>query len=96
MGFDLNRHWQEPSPWAHPTLYATKNLLIEMDSNEVMIIMMIVDGYISSIRGRESEGPRCLLSQEQHLPVLITLQMAHKMAIGTPLLYRMHFQDRAS
>lgn len=35
MGFDLNRHWQEPSPWAHPTLYATKNLLMEMDRNEV-------------------------------------------------------------
>jgi len=35
MGHDLNRHWQEPSPWSHPTLYATKNLLMEMDSNEV-------------------------------------------------------------
>ena len=35
MGFDLNRHWQEPSPWAHPTLYATKNLLMEVDNNEV-------------------------------------------------------------
>ncbi len=35
MGFDLNRHWQEPSPWAHPTLYATKNLLIEIDNNDV-------------------------------------------------------------
>ncbi|KAK2179282.1 hypothetical protein NP493_500g02012 [Ridgeia piscesae] len=32
MGFDLNRHWLEPSPWAHPTLYATKNVLkIELD-----------------------------------------------------------------
>lgn len=36
MGFDLNRHWQEPSPWAHPTLYATKNLLMEYDRDEVM------------------------------------------------------------
>ena len=35
MGFDLNRHWQEPSPWAHPTLYATKNLLMEIDNNGV-------------------------------------------------------------
>ena len=34
MGFDLNRHWLEPSPWAHPTLYATKNVLVEMDENE--------------------------------------------------------------
>ena len=35
MGFDLNRHWQEPSPWAHPTLYATKNLLLEYDRDDV-------------------------------------------------------------
>ena len=34
MGFDLNRHWLDPSPWAHPTLYATKNLLMEYDRNE--------------------------------------------------------------
>ncbi|VDQ02168.1 unnamed protein product, partial [Trichobilharzia regenti] len=24
MGFDLNRQWQSPSLWAHPTIYATK------------------------------------------------------------------------
>ncbi|XP_018113893.2 cytosolic carboxypeptidase 6 [Xenopus laevis] len=30
LGFDLNRHWQEPSPWAHPTLYAVKRLIVEM------------------------------------------------------------------
>lgn len=36
MGFDLNRHWLEPSPWAHPTLYATKNLLLELDSSPVL------------------------------------------------------------
>lgn len=35
MGFDLNRHWQEPSPWAHPTVYATKNLVLDMDRDEV-------------------------------------------------------------
>ena len=40
MGHDLNRHWQEPSPWSHPTLYATKNLLMEMDANEVGIAVI--------------------------------------------------------
>uniref|UniRef100_A0A1I8FTS3 Peptidase_M14 domain-containing protein n=1 Tax=Macrostomum lignano TaxID=282301 RepID=A0A1I8FTS3_9PLAT len=30
MGFDLNRHWQEPSPWAHPTIYACKKAMIDM------------------------------------------------------------------
>lgn len=37
MGFDLNRHWLEPSPWAHPTLYATKNNLMELDRSDVII-----------------------------------------------------------
>ena len=37
MGFDLNRHWLQPSPWAHPTLYATKNILIDMDDDQVSI-----------------------------------------------------------
>ena len=35
MGFDLNRHWQEPSPWAHPTLHATKQLLMQYDRDPV-------------------------------------------------------------
>jgi murein tripeptide amidase MpaA len=33
MGFDLNRHWHEPSPWAHPTLQATKSLVLEYNAN---------------------------------------------------------------
>lgn len=41
MGYDLNRHWQEPSPWSHPTLYATKNLLMEMDTSDVRYIHRI-------------------------------------------------------
>ena len=43
MGFDLNRHWLEPSPWAHPTLYATKNLMMEMDANDVRGTPMCCD-----------------------------------------------------
>lgn len=35
MGFDLNRHWQEPSLYAHPTLYATKQLVMQYDRNQV-------------------------------------------------------------
>ncbi|XP_030878049.1 cytosolic carboxypeptidase 6-like, partial [Leptonychotes weddellii] len=30
MGFDLNRHWLDPSPWAHPTLHGVKQLIIRM------------------------------------------------------------------
>lgn len=38
MGFDLNRHWKDPSPWAHPTLYATKNQVMGYDSDPVSSI----------------------------------------------------------
>ena len=35
MGFDLNRHWNDPSPWAHPTLCATKDLVMGYDRDPV-------------------------------------------------------------
>ena len=35
MGFDLNRHWHDPSLWAHPTLHATKKLLMEYNQDPV-------------------------------------------------------------
>ncbi|XP_053101307.1 cytosolic carboxypeptidase 6 isoform X2 [Hemicordylus capensis] len=33
MGFDLNRHWVDPSPWAHPTLHGVKQLIVQMYNN---------------------------------------------------------------
>ena len=38
MGFDLNRHWTDPSPWAHPTLHAVKNLVMQYDRDTVNYI----------------------------------------------------------
>lgn len=35
MGFDLNRQWQNPSLWAHPSIAATKKLLLKYNKNEV-------------------------------------------------------------
>ncbi|OXB78959.1 UNVERIFIED_CONTAM: hypothetical protein H355_013839 [Colinus virginianus] len=35
MGFDLNRHWANPSPWAHPTLHGVKQLIVEMYNDPV-------------------------------------------------------------
>ena len=35
MGFDLNRHWHDPSLWAHPTLHATKKLVMDYDQDPV-------------------------------------------------------------
>lgn len=40
MGFDLNRHWQDPSPWAHPTLHATKQLVMQYDKDPVSQIAL--------------------------------------------------------
>lgn len=35
MGFDLNRVWQDPSPWAHPELFAAKSLVMSYDKDPV-------------------------------------------------------------
>ncbi|CAC5420170.1 AGBL4 [Mytilus coruscus] len=48
MGFDLNRHWLEPSPWAHPTLYATKNNLMELDRNDKCVLDFYIDLHAHS------------------------------------------------
>ena len=37
MGFDLNRQWQSPSSWGNPTIFATKNILIQYNNNPVII-----------------------------------------------------------
>ena len=37
MGFDLNRHWHDPSSWTHPSLFATKQLILEYDRDPVLI-----------------------------------------------------------
>ena len=37
MGFDLNRHWSDPSPWAHPTIQATKKIVLEYDQDPVSV-----------------------------------------------------------
>ncbi|CAD5111938.1 DgyrCDS1200 [Dimorphilus gyrociliatus] len=48
MGFDLNRHWQEPSPWAQPALYATKNLLMSYDQDNNIDLDFYIDIHAHS------------------------------------------------
>ncbi|CAK8689718.1 unnamed protein product [Clavelina lepadiformis] len=48
MGFDLNRHWQDPSPWAHPTLHASKQYLMNLHSNMNMDIDFYIDVHAHS------------------------------------------------
>ncbi len=39
MGFDLNRVWQDPSPWAHPELFAAKSKVLGFDKDPVSLIL---------------------------------------------------------
>jgi len=48
MGFDLNRYWDEPSPWAHPSIVATKQLLLEMDENPLISLDFYIDLHAHS------------------------------------------------
>lgn len=48
MGFDLNRQWQDPSPWAHPTIEACKNLLMSMDRDSIVNIDFYIDIHAHS------------------------------------------------
>ena len=35
MGSDLNRVWQDPSPWAHPELFAAKSQVLNCAKDPV-------------------------------------------------------------
>ncbi|XP_075038144.1 BEN domain-containing protein 5-like isoform X5 [Mixophyes fleayi] len=48
MGFDLNRHWQDPSPWAHPTLYGVKRLILEMHNSPKTSLEFYIDIHAHS------------------------------------------------
>lgn len=48
MGFDLNRHWQDPSPWAHPTLHATKQYLLQLHNDEATDVEFYIDIHAHS------------------------------------------------
>ncbi|KAK0395856.1 hypothetical protein QR680_001466 [Steinernema hermaphroditum] len=50
MGFDLNRQWTDPSLWAQPTIYATKNLLLQYNSNPQMELSAVIDVHAHSQR----------------------------------------------
>ncbi|KAK6484560.1 cytosolic carboxypeptidase 6-like [Huso huso] len=48
MGFDLNRHWQDPSPWAHPTLHAVKQLIVGMNGDPRVSLEFYIDVHAHS------------------------------------------------
>ncbi|XP_034270934.1 cytosolic carboxypeptidase 6 isoform X2 [Pantherophis guttatus] len=48
MGYDLNRHWVDPSPWAHPTLNGIKQLIIQMHNNPKVTLEFYIDIHAHS------------------------------------------------
>nr|XP_021484937.1 cytosolic carboxypeptidase 6 [Meriones unguiculatus] len=48
MGFDLNRHWLDPSPWAHPTLHGVKQLIIKMYNDPKISLEFYIDIHAHS------------------------------------------------
>ncbi|XP_035108867.3 cytosolic carboxypeptidase 6 isoform X17 [Callithrix jacchus] len=48
MGFDLNRHWLDPSPWAHPTLHGVKQLIIQMYNDPKTSLEFYIDIHAHS------------------------------------------------
>lgn len=40
LGYDLNRHWQEPAPWCHPTIYAIKNFILNLIRDQVLVLAL--------------------------------------------------------
>ncbi|KAL3313119.1 Cytosolic carboxypeptidase 6 [Cichlidogyrus casuarinus] len=48
MGFDLNRHWHDPSAWAHPTITACKELLMCYDRSPEINLDFYVDIHAHS------------------------------------------------
>ncbi|XP_061594196.1 cytosolic carboxypeptidase 6 [Cololabis saira] len=48
MGFDLNRHWQDPSPLEHPTLHAVKQLIVQMNRDPRVSLEFYIDVHAHS------------------------------------------------
>ena len=48
MGFDLNRHWNEPTPWAHPSICASKDVIMAFDANSNVDLDFFIDIHAHS------------------------------------------------
>ena len=48
MGLDLNRYWLDPSSWAHPTILATKQLLMKLDQDTNVDLDFYIDVHAHS------------------------------------------------
>ncbi|KAL0604465.1 Cytosolic carboxypeptidase 6 [Plecturocebus cupreus] len=65
MGFDLNRHWLDPSPWAHPTLHGVKQLIIQMynDPTESCSVVQAGVQWLSRLTAPSTSRVQAILIQ---------------------------------
>ena len=48
MGFDLNRHWNEPTVWAHPSISAAKEVIMALNDNHNVDLDFFIDIHAHS------------------------------------------------
>ncbi|CAN0073740.1 unnamed protein product, partial [Scytosiphon promiscuus] len=49
LGFDLNRHWLEPSDWAHPEILSVKTLVAKLHEDPSVNLDFFVDIHAHSV-----------------------------------------------
>uniref|UniRef100_A0A7S1KVG6 Peptidase M14 domain-containing protein n=1 Tax=Percolomonas cosmopolitus TaxID=63605 RepID=A0A7S1KVG6_9EUKA len=49
VGNDLNRHWLNPEDWAHPTIVATRNILLQYKNDPTVELDFFIDIHSHSV-----------------------------------------------
>ena len=48
MGFDLNRHWNDPTVWAHPSISTAKDVIMALNDNSNVDLDFFIDIHAHS------------------------------------------------
>ena len=48
MGFDLNRHWNDPTIWAHPSISTAKDVIMALNQNSNVDLDFFIDIHAHS------------------------------------------------
>mmetsp|Transcript_66797 Transcript_66797/g.111893 ORF Transcript_66797/g.111893 Transcript_66797/m.111893 type:complete len:439 (-) Transcript_66797:1599-2915(-) len=75
MGYDLNRHWLNPDPWAHAPILHTRKLLLELAADPNVPLDFFIDLHAHStctnsfVFANNADG--CNMDQEMLFPRLL-------------------------
>jgi len=50
-GYDMNRRWNDPSPWLHPVMYAVKNLAAIINEERAIDVFCDIHGHFQACGG---------------------------------------------